>query len=74
MNENLNGVVVKANVGVVAYTFIQVAGIDYLDTFVPTPCTSPVRLVLTVALKNDHGLYQCDAEHAFVQLKPDTDI
>ena len=69
-----NGNVVKAKARLVAKGFSQVQGIDYFDTFAPTPSTSSIRLLVCVALERDLDLYHFDADQAFVQSKLDTDI
>ena len=65
---------VKAKARLVAKGFNQQEGVDYFDTFAPTPSTSSIRLVVAVAVENDLNLNHFDAEQAFVQSKLDTDI
>ena len=69
-----SGNVVKAKARLVAKGFSQQEGVDYFDTFAPTPSTSSIRLVVAVAVENDLDLNHFDAEQAFVQSKLDTDI
>ena len=52
----------------------QIQGVDYFDTFAPTPSTSSIRLLVCVALERDLDLYHFDAEQAFVQSELDADV
>ena len=72
--QNRFGEVVKAKARLVAKGFSQREGIDYFETFAPTPAPSSIRLVVAVSLENDLDLFHFDAEQAFVQSKLDTDI
>ena len=65
---------VKAKARLVAKGFSQQEGVDYFDTFAPTPSTSSIRFVVAVAIENDLNLNHFDAEQPFVQSKLDTDI
>ncbi len=68
------GCVVKAKARVVAKGFSQVEGVDYLDTFAPTPATSSIRLLAAFACEKDLDMYHFDAEQAFLQSKLDEEI
>ena len=47
--------------------FRQVEGVDYFETFAPTPASSCVRLLASIACELDLDLCHFDAEQAFVQ-------
>ena len=63
------GCVVKPKARLVARGFSQVEGVDYLDTFAPTPATSSIRLLAAFACEKDLDMYHFDAEQAFLQSK-----
>ena len=63
------GEVVKPKCRLVARGFTQVPGVDYDETFSPTPQASSVRLLITIALREKLDLLHFDAERAFVQSK-----
>ena len=69
-----DGNVVNAKARLVARGFSQIQGVDYFDTFAPTPSTSSIRLLACVALERGLDLYYFDAEQAFVQSAFDTDV
>ena len=69
-----DGNVVKAKARLVARGFSQIQGVDYFDTFAPTPSTSSIRLLVCVAPERDLEPYHFDAEQAFVQNELDTDV
>ena len=50
-----------------ARRFRQVEGVDYFETFPPTPASSCVRLLASIACELDLDLCHFDAEQAFVQ-------
>ena len=68
------GEVVKAKARLVAKGFSQREGIDYFETFSPTPSASSIRLLAAIACELDLDLYHFDAEQAFVQSKLDCDV
>ena len=72
--QNRFGEVVKAKARLVAKGFSQREGVDYLETFAPTPIASSMRLVVAVSLEHDLDLFHFDIEQAFVQSKLDTDF
>ena len=47
--------------------FRQVEGVDYFETFAPTPASSCVWLLALIACELDLDLCHFDAEQAFVQ-------
>ena len=64
-----SGHVTKAKAKLVARGFSQIEGVDYLETFAPTPAAPSVRLLAAVACEHDMDTYHFDAEQAFVQSK-----
>ena len=66
--------VVRAKARLVAKGFSQKEGIDYFQTFAPTPASATIRLVVCTALNNDLDLFHFDAEQALVQSDIDADI
>ena len=64
----------KAKARLVAKGFSQVEGVDYLETFAPTPATSCVRLLAVFACEHDLGMYHFDAEQAFLQSELEEEI
>ena len=61
------GEVVRAKARLVARGFRRVKGVDYFETFSPTPASSCVRLLASIACELDLYLCHFDAEQAFVQ-------
>ena len=72
--KNDEGLVTKAKARLVAKGYSQVEGVDFLETFSPTPLSASVRLLAAVAVENDLDLFHFDAEQAFVQSKLSEDI
>ena len=64
----------KAKARLVARGFSQKEGIDYFETFAPTPSAVSIRLIAATSVENDLHLFHLDAEQAFVQSKLDTDV
>ena len=56
----------------VAKGFSQIPGVDYHETFAPTPSASSIKLLVATAIDLDLGLFHLDAEQAFVQSKLDS--
>ena len=50
-----------------ARDFRQVEGVDYFETFAPTPASSCVRLLPSTAYERNLDLCHFDAEQMFVQ-------
>ena len=69
-----DGYITKAKARLVARGFGQQLGVDYFNTFSPTPTVSSIKVALAIALQNDWSLYNFDVKQAFVQAKLDTDI
>ena len=53
---------------------LQVAGSDYFETYAPVVQMSTVRLMLTLAVRNDFVTKQVYYSNAFVQAELDTDV
>ena len=66
--------VVKAKARLVAKGFSQVEGVDYFETFAPTPNAASIRLVAALACKLDWELNHFDVEQAFVQSELDSEV
>ena len=58
---------VKAKARLVARGFNQREGIDYFETYAPTPASSCIRLLASIACELNLDLCHFDAEQAFVQ-------
>ena len=61
------GRVTKAKERLVPRGFNQREGIDYFETFAPTPAAGCIRLLAATACELDLDLCHFDAEQAFVQ-------
>ena len=55
-----DGYITKAKARLVARGFGQQLGIDYFNTFTPTPTVSSIKVALTIAVQNDWPLYHFD--------------
>ena len=69
-----DGYITKAKARLVARGFGQQLGVDYFNTFAPTPIVSSIKVAFAIAVQNDSPLYHFDAKQAFVQAKLDTDV
>ena len=69
-----DGYITKAKARLVAHGFGQQLGVDYFNTFAPTPTASSIKVALAIAMQNDWPLYHFDVKQAFVQAKLDTDV
>ena len=58
----------------VAKGFSQKLGIDYDETFAPTPHASSIRLLLATAVQEDLDILHFDAEQAFIQSNLEEEI
>jgi len=58
----------------VAKGYSQVEGIDYNETFSPTPRMSTIRLFAQVAKQNDFDIHQMDVKAAFLNAPIDCEI
>ena len=61
------GHVTKAKARLVARGYSQVQGVDYLDTFAPTPSMTSIRMLAAFACEHDRPLWHLDVEQAYVQ-------
>ena len=69
-----HGRVTKAKARLVARGFSQREGIDYFETFAPTPAAGCIRLLAATACELDLDLCHFDAEQAFVQSNLEEDV
>ena len=69
-----HSLVTRAKCRLVARGFMQEAGVDYENTFSPTPSASSIRLLTGLALKHDMELHHLDIAQAFVQAPLDEEI
>ena len=69
-----DGYITKAKARLVARGFGQQLGVDYFNTFAPTPTVSSIKVALAIAVQSDWPLYHFDVKQAFVQAKFDTDV
>ena len=67
-----DGYITKAKTRLVARGFGQLLGVDYFNTFAPTPTVSSIKVALTIAVQNDWRIYHFYVKQAFVQAKLDT--
>ena len=64
--EDKDGNIVKPKARLVARGFSQVHTVDFLETYASTPAASSVKLLVSIAVKNDWELRQLDAKkHSF---------
>ena len=68
------GRVTKAKERLVPRGFNQREGIDYFETFAPTPAAGCIRLLAATACELDLDLCHFDAEQAFVQSNLEEDV
>ncbi|CAN0206490.1 unnamed protein product, partial [Discosporangium mesarthrocarpum] len=68
------GIVTRAKARLVAKGFSQESGIDYLETFAPTPASSTVRPLAVIADECDLEMIHLDAEQAFIQADIDAEV
>lgn len=62
-----HGKVVKAKARLVARGFSQRPGVDYYETFAPTPAASCIRMMAAIACELQLDLCHFDVQQAFVQ-------
>ena len=58
----------------VAKGFSQIKGIDYNETFAPTPNVASIRMLMQVAAQYDLILHQCDYKSAYLNAPIDEEI
>lgn len=68
------GGVVQGASRLVAKGFLQKEGVTFLETFLPTPVPSSIRIIAVIALQCDWSLSHWDIELAFVQSGIDHNI
>ena len=66
--------ITKAKARLVTRGFGQQFGVDYFNTFAPTPTVSFIKVALAIVMQNDWPLYHFYVKQAFVQAKLDTDV
>ena len=64
----------KAKARLVARGFSQREGIDFFETYAPTPSASCIRLSASIACEHDLDLCNFDAEQAFVQSELEEEV
>ncbi|CAN0504135.1 unnamed protein product, partial [Discosporangium mesarthrocarpum] len=68
------GIVTRAKARLVAKGYNQKLGVDYFETFAPTPAASTVRLLTAVANEQRLELIHFDAEQAFLHADIDEEV
>ena len=61
-----DGYITKAKARLVARGLRQTSGMDYFNTFAPTPTMSSTKVVLVIAVQSDWALYHFDVKQAYV--------
>ena len=69
-----DGFITRAKARLVAKGFRQVEGVDYFETFAPTPSSATIRLVSAFACQEDVDLLHFDVDQAFVRSKLDEEV
>lgn len=68
------GHVVKAKARLVAKSYSQVGGTEYLETCISTLVTAKIRILTVFACKHEVEMYHLAAEQVFVQSDLDEEI
>ena len=66
-----DGYITKAKARLVARGFGQQLGVDYYNTFAPTPTVSSIKVALAIAVQNDWPLYHFDVKQVSVRANLD---
>ena len=61
-----DGYITKAKTRLVARGFGQQLGVDYFNTFAPTPTVLSSNVALGIAVQNDWPLYHFDVKQPFL--------
>jgi hypothetical protein len=63
----ITGEVYRFKARLIVRGFQMEKGVDFDDSFSPTPCLAVGRFMLSLAVANDYELHACDIEQAFLQ-------
>jgi hypothetical protein len=63
---NPSGCIIKRRAHLVTQGFTQIFGVDYEETFSPVICLSSLRLICTLAARNDWSIHQMDIDSAYL--------
>lgn len=63
---NTNRTINRYKARLVARSFSQTYGIDYMETFAPMEKLNTVRIIFSLAVNLDWCLFQLDVENAFL--------
>ena len=63
-----DGYITKTKARLVARGFGQQLGVDYFNTFAPTPTVSSIKVALAIAEQNDWLLYHFDVNKLLLRL------
>ena len=66
MKHNLDGSIAKHKARLVARGFLQRAGLDYSEVYVPIARIETVRLVIALACKRNLSAFHLDVKFAFL--------
>ena len=70
-----DGYIMKAKARLVARGSAQQSGVDYFNTFAPTPKVLSTKVALVITVQNDGPLYRFDVvTQSFVQAQLDPDV
>ena len=63
---NETGKIVRYKARLVVKGFKQKFGIDYVDTFAPTVCSTTLHILLSFAAQKGMAVHQCDIKNAYL--------